>query len=129
MTEQPPHETVEIKPGYSFDQQIIDLVQPVLHEVFLKHGEYVRSIGVFFDYHGPFNGVDINKGIWIGPQGAVTTPAGVVGSLEACVTLLETILKRTEQLTEGFKERLTVLINEINQRSETDDSTEKEKEE
>jgi len=107
------------QPGVTFDMQIVELLRPALTECFQKHGDMLRSVGVFFDYYGSLNATpSIQKGMWLGPEGAVSTPDGVIGSLQGSLVLLEEILTRAAQMEAHARENLGVLLGEIQQRSE-----------
>ena len=102
-----------------FDTQIVELVRPTVEEVFIQHGDVVRSVYVGIDYHGPLNDTDgINKGLWLGPEGAQTSPAGIIGSAHVLLHGAATIIDRGFTLLGGVKENLAETLQELHERKQ-----------
>jgi hypothetical protein len=111
--------------GRTFDMQIIELFRPYVIEAFQKHGDMLRSVGIFFDYYGSLNeAAGVQKGMWMGPEGPVQTPDGVIGSLQGSLILVQEILGRAAEMEGNARENLTVLLTEIQKRSEEYDELE-----
>jgi len=107
------------EPGKTFDIQIIEKLRPALYTCFQHHGDMLRSIGVFFDYYGALNDTPgIQNGMWLGPQGSVTSPDGIIGSAGACLTMLESIFERAFQVQAQTRENLEVVLTETYKRSQ-----------
>lgn len=100
-------------PGKLFDQQIGEELTKAITDVLTRHCDVLRSVGVFFDYHGNLNDADITKGIWLGPEGPVGTPAGIFGSLGSCTNLLGTILDRAMRLSQHLKDQTAQALAEL----------------
>lgn len=96
-----------------FDQAIIATLRMAVHQVFVKHADTVRTIGVFIDYHDPLNNTDLLKGLWVGADGTVNAPDSIMGSAAACHQLQEAILLRGDKLRVHLQERLQILLTEI----------------
>ena len=111
---------IDIKqPGVMFDKQLVELFRPVITEAFLVHVDVLRSIVVSFDYHGPLNDTEgINKGVWLGPDGAQTDPAGIIGSAGVTLQASATILDRGFQLLEGVREELQATLQDLHERKQ-----------
>ncbi len=80
-TEQPPRAT--------FDQMILNEFKEVGFKILARHPE-ARSLAMVVDYQQSLNDANVNKGLWIGPNGSVTDPAAVFGSMHQTLELLQT---------------------------------------
>jgi hypothetical protein len=109
----------EKQPGVMFDTQLVELFRPVINDAFIHHGDVLRSVVISFDYHGPLNDTEgINKGVWLGPEGAQTTPAGIIGSAGVTLQAAATILDRGFALLTGVREDLQKTLQELNERTQ-----------
>jgi hypothetical protein len=111
---------IDIKqPGVMFDKQLVELFRPVITEAFLAHVDVLRSVIISFDYHGPLNDTEgINKGVWLGPDGAQTDPAGIIGSAGVTLQAAATILDRGFQLLDGVRGELQVTLQDLHERKQ-----------
>jgi hypothetical protein len=82
------------------------MLSSVVGDCFLQHGDVLRSVVIVFDYYGALNDADVNHAIWQGPQGTVTTPDGVVGSISSTMKYLEIAMRRLYQLRGLIAEEL-----------------------
>lgn len=73
-------------------------------EVIQRHPE-VRSIAVAIDYHGLLNEAQVNKGLWLGENGAVTTPEAIFGSFFVTLNLLTVQFQRMAELGAQLKKQ------------------------
>ena len=86
------------KIGQPFDQHLVEMLSSVVGDCFLQHGDVLRSVVIVFDYYGALNDADVTHAIWQGPQGTVTTPEGIVGSISSTMKYLEVAMRRLYQL-------------------------------
>jgi hypothetical protein len=80
-------------------------------DVFLHHPE-VKCLSATVCWHGNLNDAQINHGIWIGPDGVVQSPDGVIGSIFQTLKMLDEQLGRGMQLAQYFRDQITTLGNE-----------------
>lgn len=89
-----------------FDQAIVQaLREPAL--VQLQQHPELRSIGIFLDYRGELNQAQgVLKALWLGEHGRVRTPDAIVGSLRACLNLLEQLFVEGMRAAEQINQQL-----------------------
>ena len=118
------------KPGVMFDSQLVELFRPTIDSAFVKHGDVLRSVLVSFDYYGPLNDApDLNKAIWLGPQGAQQDPAGIVGSIGSTLQAVAHMLDRAFLLRNAIREDLEETLEALRERKEELEQLEKDLEE
>lgn len=100
-----------------FDVAVCESLRHAITNVLAGFPE-VRSIAVSVDYHGALNDADINKGIWLGEAGPVTSPDAIFGSVFQTLRMLETQCGRALQLMEQMRENVEVLGAEALKRHE-----------
>lgn len=106
------------QPGVMFDTKLVELIRPAIDESFIQHGDVLRSMLVVYDYHGALNDApDLNKAVWLGPQGAQQDPAGIIGSLgatgQAMAHMLDRAFSLRDALREDFEEKVQTLTNTL----------------
>lgn len=118
------------QPGVMFDSKLVELFHPTIDNAFMQHGDVLRSVLVSFDYYGPLNDApDLNKAIWLGPQGAQQDPAGIVGSIGATLQAVAHMLDRAFLLRNAIREDLEETIQTLRERKEELEQLEKDLEE
>jgi hypothetical protein len=123
---QPYQITVEPVPGM-FDAQLIQLFHTAAAAAFLRHGDVLRSVGLVLDYHGGLNNTEgIKKGLWLGPQGQVSDPAAVIGSMQQTLVLWGEISSRALQITGNAQDMLAAVLREIHQKQQEQQHAEQE---
>src|SRR5690606_31951338 len=82
-----------------FDAHLIELLRPTIATCFQQHADVLRSVIVVFDYYGGLNDAPgLQKGMWLGPYGPVTTADGIVGSAKNLLETFHVVLDRAGQL-------------------------------
>ena len=105
------------QPGMMFDSQLVELFRPTIDNAFYNHGDVLRSVLVSFDYYGPLNDApDLNKAIWLGPEGAQQDPAGIIGSIGATLQAAAHMLDRAFLLRNALREDTEKAITELHER-------------
>jgi len=105
------------QPGMMFDSQLVELFRPTIDDAFYKHGDVLRSVLVSFDYYGPLNDApDLNKAIWLGPEGAQQDPAGIIGSIGSSLQAVAHMLDRAFLLRNALREDMEKAISELHER-------------
>ena len=95
------------QPGVMFDSQLVELFHPTIDKAFMDYADVLRSVLVVFDYYGSLNDApDLNKAIWLGPQGAQQEPAGIIGSIGASLQATAHMLDRAFLLRNALREDL-----------------------
>jgi hypothetical protein len=74
--------------GLRFDEAAVKEMREAATLVFSRHPE-VRSIAVVFDYRGALNDANVNKALWLGPDGPVRKLDGMFGSLANMLRLTD----------------------------------------
>ena len=102
------------QPKRQFDQAIAEALQPALHDVLLRHGDVIRSIGVTIDYQAGINNLPgINKAFWLGPGGPVYRPDAILGSIEATLYLLQCQMERAIELKEHLAKEIASNLKKL----------------
>ena len=102
------------QPGVMFDTQLVELARPVIDESFIQHGDVLRSMLVVYDYHGPLNDApDLNKAIWLGPEGAIQDPAGIIGSIGSTLQAVAHMLDRAFVMRDALREDIEAKLVEL----------------
>lgn len=113
--------------GIMFDAQLVELFRPTINQAFIEHADVLRSVVVSFDFYGPLNDTEgINKGIWLGSEGAQTDPAGIIGSAGVTLQAAATIIDRGFQLLGGVREELQKTLQDLKERREELEQVKKE---
>ena len=86
-------------------------------EILSRYPE-ARTIAAVVDYHGLLNDAEINKGVWLGENGAVKSPDEIFGSLLQTLRLFESQFGRAVELVTQFIEHVEVLGAESVKRHE-----------
>ena len=131
-TSTPPIEPVSNpkQPGVMFDSQLVEIFHPTIDKAFMEHGDVLRSVLVSFDYYGALNDApDLNKAIWLGPQGAQQEPAGIIGSIGATLQAVAHMLDRAFLLRNAIREDLEETIKALHERKAELEQVKKELEE
>lgn len=102
-----------------FDSQLVEIFRPTIDKAFMEHADVLRSVVVSFDFYGPLNDTEgINKGIWLGSEGAQTDPAGIIGSAGVTLQAAATIIDRGFQLLGNVREELQKTLQDLKERRE-----------
>lgn len=118
------------QPGVMFDSQLVELFHPTIDKAFMEHSDVLRSVLVSFDYYGSLNDApDLNKAIWLGPQGAQQEPAGIIGSIGATLQAVAHMLDRAFLLRNAIREDLEETIQALHERKAELEQVKKELEE
>jgi len=105
------------QPGVMFDSQLVELFRPTVDEAFIEHGDVLRSVLVSFDYYGPLNDApDLNKAIWLGPEGAQQDPAGILGSIGSALQAIAHMFDRAFALRNVVREDMETTLGELHER-------------
>lgn len=105
------------QPGVMFDTQLVELFRPTVDEAFIEHGDVLRSVLVSFDYYGPLNDApDLNKAIWLGPEGAQQDPAGILGSIGSALQAIAHMFDRGFALRNALREDYEKTLGELHER-------------
>ena len=96
----------------------------------MEHSDVLRSVLVSFDYYGSLNDApDLNKAIWLGPQGAQQEPAGIIGSIGATLQAVAHMIDRAFLLRNAIREDLEETIQALHERKAELEQVKKELEE
>lgn len=101
----------------TFDQAICLRFRETIHHAFVAHPE-LRSVAVVFDYAGSLNDARVDKAIWLGPDGAVQSLAGVFGSIQNTLSLLDAQMTRAAAAEQQMRERVSILGAEAKSKHE-----------
>ena len=105
------------QPGVMFDSQLVELFRPTVDDAFIRHGDVLRSVLVSFDYYGPLNDApDLNKAIWLGPEGAQQDPAGILGSIGSALQAIAHMFDRAFALRNAIREDMETTLAELHER-------------
>jgi len=96
----------------TFDLAVCNRLQEACRDVFLHHPE-VKAVSVAICWNGKLNEAEINHGLWVGPDGPVTTPDGIVGSVYQTLRLLDIQLGRGMELALKLQSDLTGLYKDL----------------
>jgi hypothetical protein len=99
-----------------FDEAACEALRQACVSVIQDHPE-VRSVAATVDYYGALNDAVVQKGIWLGEEGVVTTPDAILGSTMQTLRLLEEQIGRLFQVAGSMKESLQVLGEELVKKS------------
>ena len=95
-----------------FDKAAISTMRATALNVIAAHAE-VRSVIVVIDYAGELNEANVDKGLWVGEDGAVTKIDAIHGSIGNTVAVLEQLFLRAAQHAQNMREQVMVLGKEI----------------
>lgn len=109
MVNDPTPETPTPRP--TFDEAVCERLRVAFADVFLHHPE-VKCVAASVCWNGTLNDAQINHGIWIGPDGPVQTPDGIIGSIFQTLRMLDEQMGRGMQLAQYFQSQITTLGNE-----------------
>ena len=95
-----------------FDQDILNALSATIRQLFERHGDVLRSVGVFLDYKGGLNEAEILHGLWVGANGIVSDPAAIAGSMATCAHLQAKIMDRGMQLIEHINQAIKEVLEQ-----------------
>lgn len=98
-------------PRATFDEMVCERLRLAFTDVFLHHPE-VKCLAATVCWNGNLNDAQINHGIWLGPDGPVQAPDGVIGSVFQTLKMLDEQMGRGMQLAQFFRDQITTLGNE-----------------
>lgn len=113
----PPTTEPPADPRLPFDEQVCERLRAAFVDVFLRHPE-VKCLAASITWNGTLNDANILHGIWLGPDGPVQTPDGVVGSLFQTLKMLDEQAGRGLALVGQIQEQVHVLGTEAVKRHE-----------
>lgn len=97
MAESEPRETgEEASPRMSFDREIVAVFAEAATRAFLR--PELRSVTVVLDYVGNLNSADVPFGLWLSPDGPVTDPAAISGSMQQLARMVGLQCERAQAL-------------------------------
>ena len=105
----PPEEKVQRQ---SFDTVAVATMQAAAVAVLSQHPE-VRSVVVVLDYHGELNEAKVNRALWIGENGPVTSLPALFGSVNVTLRTLDFMFRRISETEQNLRERAQVLGAEV----------------
>jgi len=96
-----------------FDESLVDMFRKQAHQAFVQHGDVLRSIVVIFDYHGELNRAKVQRGIWLGPEGPVTTPEGMAGSIDGLMLMHLQAFERLRKFNQHISQETGALLQQL----------------
>lgn len=99
-------------PPRPFDEQVMAELRDAMTHVFLKHPE-VGALAVVVNWRGALNDAKISHGLWLSPQGPVTTMQDIIGSIGQTLKMFDFMLGQAARLEVGLRERVTQLGKEL----------------
>jgi serine/threonine protein phosphatase PrpC len=112
------------QPRLPFDEALCQKFRELINDSFNRHPE-LRSVAVVFDYHGGLNSAQVNKGLWLGENGAVKDIASVFSSLRNLMAMAETQFGRAVAVEEALRTQVTLLTQELTNRAKENESNRK----
>lgn len=92
-------------------------IRVAFQDVFLHHPE-VKTLSATITWNGNLNDAQILHGIWLGPDGPVSTPDGIVGSLYQTLKMLDEQAGRGLNFVGYLQEQVQVLGTEATNKHE-----------
>jgi len=100
-----------------FDEEIAARFKDTIHRCLTDFPE-LRSVIVAFDWAGNLNDAPIKAGVWQGERGGVDSAAGIVGSIQQTIKVMEQQFLRLHKLEQAMREELTVIGQELVRKKE-----------
>lgn len=85
--------------------------------MFLNHPE-VKTLGIAICWNGNLNDAKIVHGVWLGAEGPVLTPDGVIGSVFQALKLLDEQVGRSHELIEHMRDQALAIGQEAAKKHE-----------
>ena len=98
--------------GLGFAADALNQADELAVKLLGQHPE-VRSVIVVFDYAGGLNTADIGRVLWRGPDGPVTDPAAVIGSIQSALNAVNFMFRRAQLLEKALRLAVTDQATEL----------------
>jgi len=104
-------------PSRPFDEEVCDRIRAAFQDVFLRHPE-VKCLAASITWQGALNDARILHGVWLGPDGPVVEPDGVIASIHQTLKMLDEQTARGLALVAHLQDQVRVLGSEVVARHE-----------
>lgn len=100
------------EPKPTFDQAVCEILRRACADAFLHHPE-LKTVGVALCWNNNLNDAQIMHGLWLGPDGPVVTPDGVIGSAFQTLKLLNEQTGRANDLIQHMRDQVIAVGEEV----------------